>query len=414
MALVVVLALEAGAYVGLWLVPSPETLETAPPQAETEPLGIAPYLAAEMLHPFLGYVWNPEMDHAELERVAHGLHVTPFGFIDDSDVLPRRGPHTAVVAVTGGSFACQLSVHAKEMLRQRIRALPGLAGKDVRIVTVALGGYKQPQQLFAVGYLLAAGASFDVVINLDGFNEVALAATDNVPAGVSVLYPRAWPFRVGGADPQRAALTGKIAYLREWRTRAVAFAQGRPQRYSAVARLAARLWRRRASAEIDGLQRQLVEGAGRAAGAAALGPPTPGGDGLDTAVDVWRRGSRLLAGLCAANGIRYFHFLQPNQYVDGSKPMSADERRLAIEPAHPYRPAVAAGYPKLIASGRELSTEGVAFADLTRALADHTETLYADSCCHLSPRGYEVVAAAMIAFMEGHWEQSRASRLSSR
>ena len=47
-------------------------------------------------------------------------------------------------------------------------------------------------------------------------------------------------------------------------------------------------------------------------------------------VGVWQNSSIELARLSEANGIGYFHFLQPNQYDEGAKKMGVEERRLAF------------------------------------------------------------------------------------
>ena len=36
----------------------------------------------------------------------------------------------------------------------------------------------------------------------------------------------------------------------------------------------------------------------------------------------WAESSFQMHAVASAKGIRYFHFLQPNQYIEGTKPMS--------------------------------------------------------------------------------------------
>jgi len=108
-------------------------------------------------------------------------------------------------------------------------------------------------------------------------------------------------------------------------------------------------------------------------------------------VALWQRSSRLLDGLARANGTRYYHFLQPNQYVPESKPMTTDERATAVK-ATRYAGLVHTGYPMLQRAGRELRAEGVRFVDLTGAFAGHVEPIYIDACCHVSPHGNAIVA----------------------
>jgi len=110
-------------------------------------------------------------------------------------------------------------------------------------------------------------------------------------------------------------------------------------------------------------------------------------------VDIWQRSSLQLDRLCRANGIRYYHFLQPNQYVDGSKLLTADERSQAFTEDHPYRAGVEMGYPLLVRAGVDLSAQGVRFVDLTRVFIDEESTLYVDDCCHFNEAGNRLIAA---------------------
>lgn len=92
----------------------------------------------------------------------------------------------------------------------------------------------------------------------------------------------------------------------------------------------------RISAERLSLLSYRKEG-GAAKDFAAQGPPTHVRDEaelLDRLAEVWFQSSRQLDRLSRANGIQYFHFLQPNQYVAGSKPMAAEEKAVAL-PAAP-------------------------------------------------------------------------------
>ena len=97
-----------------------------------------------------------------------------------------------------------------------------------------------------------------------------------------------------------------------------------------------------------------------------------------------------------AKGIRYFHFLQPNQYVDGSKPMGDEERRGAIKEDHPYRLSVRKGYPVLTDLGKDLIRRGVTFVDLTNIYANNRDVLYRDNCCHVNTAGQRIIVDAMV------------------
>ena len=101
--------------------------------------------------------------------------------------------------------------------------------------------------------------------------------------------------------------------------------------------------------------------------------------------------------LCEANGATYFHFLQPNQYVEGSKEFTDEERRDAIRDDHPYRPGATAGYWRLIEAGESLLALGVRFSDLTGVFSGVRETIYVDDCCHMNERGNHLLAKSIAA-----------------
>jgi hypothetical protein len=111
--------------------------------------------------------------------------------------------------------------------------------------------------------------------------------------------------------------------------------------------------------------------------------------------DIWQNASVQLDSLSRENRIRYFHFLQPNQYLPGAKPMGASERRAAFDPSHPYRVGAEDGYPRLMQRGRKLVDMGVHFLDLTSIFADVTDPSFVDTCWHINRRGNALLAAAM-------------------
>jgi hypothetical protein len=127
----------------------------------------------------------------------------------------------------------------------------------------------------------------------------------------------------------------------------------------------------------------------------AVGPGIPDGvtedDLLPRLAADWREASIQLSRLCAANGIRYLHFLQANQYVEDSKPMDEAERREVINLQHAYRSGAMNGYPLLIAEGEALRKAGVDFHDLSMLFEAETARMYSDDCCHYTEEGNRLV-----------------------
>ena len=82
------------------------------------------------------------------------------------------------------------------------------------------------------------------------------------------------------------------------------------------------------------------------------------------------------------------------QYDPGSKQLTAEERRTAVVPNHPYGKNIPAGYAALRkASGSLL--EGVEFFDLKDLFAHDDRTLYVDDCCHVNRLGNDLLGRAI-------------------
>ena len=354
-----------------------------------------------LVHPYLGFV----------QTQVEGNPTNEFGFVGPSPLV-RRAPDRVNVVLLGGSVALHLYRIAGDDLRRTLAASGAFGGKDVHVVSLALPGYKQPQQLLALSYLLYRGAQYDVVVNLDGFNEIVLPMTDNLPYGTSLHHPRRWwLYEKASLSVAEATQIAEIAELREDRRRWREVVSSPALGWSSFVALVGDILDARLAAELLNRDREY-----RAAQLLGQAPETLDGYGESAeemrrqfleAGQAWARASWQMHKLAAAHGFDYVHFLQPNQYVPGSKPLSARERRIAhIDgfaeeelPYHPsvraYKPAVEAGYPILQAAGRHLGSRGVDFVDLTGIFEATTDTLYDDACCHLNREGYARLARRM-------------------
>ncbi|MEM7050802.1 MAG: hypothetical protein AAF604_14135 [Acidobacteriota bacterium] len=361
----------------------------------------------EVLQPFLGFVIDPNLNQ---KKTRGPLEIGPEGFYRrrQAKALPSDDPLR--IGVFGGSVAFVFSFRGGEVLSQRLQSLEGFAESGVAVESWALGGYKQPQQLMTLNWLLARGHELDVVINLDGFNDIALAQTENRFRQVSPFYPRSWDVRVAGVPAgEAAARVGRVAFERQRRQLRAERFSARPWRWSATANLLWLALDRRAAQAVARAEAAAAELAGEeSAGFLERGPTYRyrGADLVGDLVSLWERSSRLMHDLCAARGIRYYHFLQPNQYPEGAKPLSREERQKAYSTERRYRAVVQAGYPLLQQAGARLVADGVAFHDLTMLFAQVEETLYIDDCCHLNQRGNELMAAAIGEILEAELDSA--------
>jgi hypothetical protein len=338
----------------------------------------------EVVHPYLGYVHDPTVESS-----------SPYG-ISDIPPIQTRAAGRVVVGFFGGSFAEDIVYHGADAMIEQLKPL--FPGKEFVIVKAVMGGYKQPQQLMAFNYFTALGGEFDIVINLDGFNEIALPVAENVP-NTNPFFPRQWHQRMQMLpDPALLSTIGQIQFLDTVSQTWAAFFSRAPFRYSVTMNV---LWwsgEKLLYNRTLELRARLPGLVPKAAEFAAVGPPAPFQDEAEmyeALGRMWEESSFQMHVLAAAKGATYFHFLQPNQYVQGTKPMTTAERRVAIRVGHPYGRSVEGGYPVLQRLGADLADRGVNFVDLTKVFSDRSEVLYRDNCCHVNFEGNDIVGAAM-------------------
>jgi hypothetical protein len=323
-----------------------------------------------VLHPYFGYEREPSI-----------------AVVEDESKRFRRGDFDASfnVLIVGGSVAGIFGRRGTERLGELLRADPRLTGREVRFFGHGRGSFKQPQQSFLVQFLLGLGYRLDAVINIDGFNELALG-NKNAWDGAHPLYPSAIRYahlaRGGSADPADVELLlDARSALREAATvseRAVATGSLRSAILGRRALVRAHAARNRFAAAQEAYGKRLL---GRDADAAVRGPGFARAlpDVLALIVEGWVSSSRDLQALCTAHGITYLHVLQPTMHDEGSKVLTEQERQK--DNAHEsWREAIRPGYPMLRAAGARLAAEGVRFLDGSMLFRDVADTMYFDAC----------------------------------
>ena len=338
-----------------------------------------------MIHPYLGFVYDGRDSKA----------VNAQGLIGPN-LLDSTSPDTFNVVITGGSVAGDFFVLEWDALRQAVAALPAAKGRTVKLFCLAVAGYKQPQSLLAVAYLLSQGAKIDLLINIDGFNEVVLPGHDLVPAGVSPAYPMFWRDLTDDfADTKARKLLGRLALWDELRQ---GWAKGvLPLSFSRTAlvlwRLGDNLLKRGEDAALTQMRDREVAPLPSPAGVdPAISPETVRGQ----AADIWLRSSLALAKLGHEAGFAYLHVLQPNQYPEGAKPLSSRELAKAVSPDPAFGESVRSGYHELDKRIPALRQAGIAFEDATRLFADTPGDVFRDTCCHFNEAGNALLATRVI------------------
>lgn len=271
------------------------------------------------------------------------------------------------------------------------------------VVNYSLAGYKQPQQLMVLNYLLALGAEYDVVVNVDGFNEVSLPVAENIPSNLNPFFPRGWDRRISGFPGQNELRKiGLIEVNKQRREEAARFLLKTHLSFSPAASLVWRTYDRYLANEISRIQTDFAA-TKTASTFSSHGPhytTTKEAEIFSDLAGMWKNSSMQMDALCRSRGIKYLHFLQPNQYVPDSKPMGPSEQKTAFTEGHPYQRGVLKGYPLLATAGEEMKLAGVDFTDLRNVFENVHEEVYIDNCCHVNGTGYDLVAQRIYAEMK--------------
>jgi hypothetical protein len=345
-----------------------------------------------ILHPYLGFVYDATYNAA----------VGPYGFVGD-DLMAAVSENDYNVVVTGGSVAGNFFVLEFLELRRRLEALPALAGKKINLTCTATAGYKQPQQLLSVAYLLSLGARIDLLINIDGFNEMVIPLTENQPLGISVFYPTMWKDLTDDlGDSRQRTLIGELSLVDAARTTLAGWFSWGGLDWSMTANLTWFLL----DGALAGKARRTVNELERTSGVLKgfqKGPPDQGDrDAVqERLADNWAASSRILGELARAGEFAYVHVLQPNQYVPGSKPLSDFEKQNAITPIPGMSETTAQGYERLARRIPDVERAGIAFLDATMIFQKVTDDVYFDTCCHFNKRGNDILLDAIAGFLPG-------------
>lgn len=347
------------------------------------------------IHPYLGFVFDSDWKQKGIGKTKRS-GVNKYGFLDDDVPSPAVDDDSFTIGIVGGSVACWFAGQTEDELRRRLGKHPYLKNRKIRVVNLALGGYKQPQQLMTLTYMLALGNSFDMVLNIDGFNDIVLPVLENLQTGVYPYYPRSWHLMLESSpeiELQRAI--GKATVMREARKSWALFFLERGFRYSVAMQY---LWKagdrllnrgiKNNVETINGFKLDRLNFRARGPGFEAQAEE----DVFKELAGFWADCSILMKRICDSNGILYHHFLQPNQYVKGSKPMGQEELKVAYNDKAYAKRLVEKGYPHLQAQADRLLKSGVRFRDMTMVFAEVEEPLYYDIMCHFNIKGNLILA----------------------
>lgn len=349
---------------------------------------------------------NREQERAESSAADTQLLHPYFGFDTlamheqlRADVAASNNPKGTDVLVVGGSVSALFYGAGSDRMIEVLRTSPDFREGAMRILRHGRGAYKQPQSANVLAYALSVGVEPEIVVLIDGFNDVAIAA-QNFAEGTHPLYPWSSNWLVLAANPTtQPGVLDRMVELRAKQRRVVELGTTALDWHADVSALAGTLFLRRiadlqsdaSSAYTELTQTFSTEHVGRI----ERGPVFRGGieEARRRSVEAWMEGSISMWSVCRARGIRFLHVLQPTLHDEGSKPLTDEERENGL--AHvEWMEGAKKGYPLLRTAGAELARRGVPFLDASRLFENATQTLYYDNC-HFGDEGNRMLGEAI-------------------
>lgn len=290
-----------------------------------------------MLHPFFSFVPKSSIsliNNLSKERIRRlngpdvsnsstdwlRIKTNNFGFFSPYDYPISRKEGSFILGVLGGSVASWFAIQRGHSLSRRFGT-----SRIAMLCNLANGGFKQPQQCFALQYFLLIGQRFDAVLEIDGFNEAALA-WDNMEHGIDQSMP-------SRAYMDMILPRGKRLFMK-----------------------------RVDQSQSDDSSR------------------------WKTICDLCVQSIRIMHQICSLHAIPFIHVLQPNQY-HCKKSFGESERAIALSETSPYRRAVESIYPHLKLGIEELRHQGVNSIDATGLFDRIEDVVFSDNCCHYNNLG---------------------------
>ena len=276
------------------------------------------------------------------------------------------------VLVLGGSVAAHLSLKRLNiepyLLARRLNEQHGT--NRFVVYNAAFGGGKQPQQLFKLLYLDLLGFKPDVIINYDGFNEIALPFAENLPSNLNAIYPRNYSQVVkssvynGKCFKLNNFLLSKNSYLPFFELIKWLYIRNCHQKSVGDDEITLAWNDKFKEDKQEYLKRALL---------------------------IWETSSNKINEFSIRKEIPYLHFIQPNQYLLGSKTFTEIEKRDFLN-YQPYKEPIEQHYKNL-----NISKLDVIFKYDHRLLfLNDFRTVYSDNCCHFNMIGMEKIIDSII------------------
>lgn len=348
----------------------------------------------ERFHPFFGFIQKPSADFRP------GFKVNNYGFISPYDYpLKKTKNNQFFIGVFGGSVASDYAIFQvqNQILPKYLKQLPGLKDKEFVILSFATGGYKQPQQLLILNYFLALGQELDMVVNIDGFNEVALANLNNKNK-VDLAMPsiqHIWPLANFANNSLSTKAMEATLRIQDNKTR---INQGLSSLQNcslaacdALISVYLQNLVNNYKTDVINFEQERTKQQKNDSGSVIY---------INTNKSVlqdslayeemawnWAKSSIFMHKVLSASNVPYFHVLQPNQYYQTKRVFGEAEKQIAFNKETPYAKSVEIGYPALFKKLPNLTKNNINILNAVNVFDRTKDAVYVDSCCHYNQAG---------------------------
>jgi hypothetical protein len=348
----------------------------------------------ERFHPFFGFIQQPTADFRP------GFKVNNYGFISPYDYpLKKTKNNQFIIGVFGGSVASDYAIFQVEnqILPKYLKQLPGLKDKEFVILSFATGGYKQPQQLLILNYFLALGQELDMVVNIDGFNEVALANLNNKNK-VDLAMPsiqHIWPLANFANNSLSTKAMEATIRIQKNKTRINQGLSSLQQCSLAAcdALISVYVQNLVNNYKTDVIKFEKERTKQQKNDSSSVIYINTNNSVLQDSLAFeemawnWAKSSIFMHKVLSASNVSYFHVLQPNQYYQTKRVFGEAEKQIAFNKETPYAKSVQIGYPALFKKLPNLKKNNINILNAVNVFDRTKDAVYVDSCCHYNQAG---------------------------
>jgi hypothetical protein len=354
-------------------------------------------------HPYFGFVYRQGYVQGPFINSPYSFSypTNNYGFLSrDSFPFGKTNKDQFIIGIFGGSVATMFSFYEFEnhVLAKALQRIPHFENKEIVVLNFAAGGYKQPQQLLVLNYFLSIGQELDMVLNIDGVNETEYWNNRfSVEVSMPMVHVSLPLIDLANKDlsPEKLALSLEILQIKDRLRRAQIDLD-----QSTLASIYALRWIRlkylfsqyRKNSEAFAGLKTSGEGKDSLIHLNRIEQPLDDSEAYERMANVWANSSLTMNQLLSAKGVRYFHFIQPNQYYPTGKQFSEEEKKVAISEGNPIQESVTKAYPKLLSRIVGLQQSGVHVFSAVNAFDEVGDIVYQDNTCHYNKRGHEVLA----------------------